>query len=1577
MSNPNPTQKRRSRLWMAVGLLSLVCAAILGALLVKNPKKSGIPEKPEDQYQLAIELYSGAKGIQDVAHAVTLFELAADAGHPGAQLKLGVMNELGIGFPQDIQRAAEWYLKAAKEGHPAAQTRLGLLLTENHRFQDTSGAIELDEEEIALPDYERACEWLNAAARQDYPPAEQLLGDLLRMSYYRNGNGQIVWLTNRFGGALEWLAKATEAGSSEAALKAAYAASATGNGNDTAYWFFVAKQLGFSEAVEPYSRNANLLGPADMEKGRSFAQKIIQAQARPAWSEWQELIHFQNPGPQFLTSSHSTNKFAALRATAEAGSPIAQFNLALSLQHEAASLLGRVPTRNWGGEPLQPALPHDSGRIVEAVQWYQLAARKGHPDAQFHLATILRYGVAGYEEFTEAQNWFESAARAGHREAMYQLAVMLDEGFVGEAHPDQASEWFGKAAAAGHVLAKAALAEREKLLAAGGAMASAQRPPRLAVVARNPSINTEAEMLLVALSAQSEIELVERTELERIFQEQALDATQQRDYLKLGQLLKADGLLVLEPGGTVTEPHLFVQLIATGPAIILSSADTSLPLADLSDWAHHTARQFSRYWSKLVVTSREAVPVSLMNLRLAISQSADPELDRRLTAYLRQRLLSQPELFVLERSRMDQLVRENELAGLDGQKFWGGSYLLEGVLNPDGVATGQLMIQLRLTSPAKKTTEFSKTGSASRPEAIMDELAGTLVAELVKNGRQLEWKPRAEARQFIEEARWAQRNKLWPEALQAAEAAWALGARNAELTQLRLQSRIQVASRLPVFLWKDGDLRGDPPLSINEERLHHLLTVGAAISNQTNAPVFLSGNTNLPPVWLEVAGSFIQTSATTLAAYSKRDFSLQRPHFSQLASLREMSRSMIALLAPACGQMQERARAEFLKDSVFRNALFQENASAAADWMRQMVFSGLYRQALDLDRGQSPDKTLSLAVWNESPDGKEVLYKTYRRMFDELLTDERASVREDVLLGRMMSAVSAYELADCYREVWNQSWQNKDKNPDPEKLQNLWQKLGSELGRYVYEGNQQMIQRLRAERPGVEAQLSPWLREQERLRLQNAQREQFEQMKKKQAEFMAKIKEQQSQRKKYTKEEILAIIRNRPSQTATDAPIPVSAGSRLTLGKVTQSADLEFSKFWQLPTRFAGETNDVLTTILALDTYENDVLLDVSRPARNSLSRHWLRLNLETMALEAIIPPPALAGEMLPGYLELERRARDHKLIRLGDQLYRLSQKGMLRYSLSSKKWEEIPMALPVYCRLHVAGKWLLASNHEGLYLIDPVKRTFSILASMRRRPAESPIDNFSKVELRDCAPLGADHIVFDVNQKLYLLQVTQKKWRELVPPENYQGRLKSIEDTVLFETQDYYGLGGYMRMSGPDGKLKPFLEANVMGAPSVHAKLTDDGEANPRWFVVGKKKEQWQDFFSLDVLPHGNNLLVSLRPGALATETSKQSAQNVGSLFLCMPGLTEPIQITPQPVVLSAAVGKYGPSKGIGLHLTGQYLIAAPDNGSGLWLVPVPRIAQQAESGRVHLKAMTDLMLASPPVHPWLQKLRKEQKAY
>ena len=323
-------------------------------------------------------------------------------------------------------------------------------------------------------------------------------------------------------------------------------------------------------------------------------------------------------------------------------------------------------------------------------------------------------------------------------------------------------------------------------------------PVKLALITESAAAQPAADLLTASFSNNSQIQLLERDQIEKVYHEQAL-AAGNTDYLKLGRLLGADGLLLLEVVATPQATNLTTRLIAVKPGVILNSATYGWPLPEITQWADLAARRVDGFLPKLTVLPKEAIPLSVVNLRSAISSAAGAETEKELKLQTIQRLSAERQLFVTEREKLQAAAEEKGLAG-DETAFWNGSYLLEGVIDQNGYSAETITINARLTPPkGGEPVLLAVSGSRTNLTPVVNALALKVVAALSVQPTATVWSPADEAAQYFAEAQWALHWKLPAELQAAADSAWALGRHDQATLMLRAYARLaQVWSQLLV-----------------------------------------------------------------------------------------------------------------------------------------------------------------------------------------------------------------------------------------------------------------------------------------------------------------------------------------------------------------------------------------------------------------------------------------------------------------------------------------------------------------------------------------------------------------------------------------------------------------------------------------------------------------------------------------------------------------------------------------------------------------------------------------------------------
>ncbi len=311
---------------------------------------------------------------------------------------------------------------------------------------------------------------------------------------------------------------------------------------------------------------------------------------------------------------------------------------------------------------------------------------------------------------------------------------------------------------------------------------------RLALIAETADAAAASDVLTARLSTNSQIQLLERNEIEKVYREQGLSAMN-TDYVKLGRILGADGLLMLHLSKGGDSRRLMVRLVAVKPGVTLRQLEYPWPLDNQLQWAGVVATQFQPLFPKLAVLAKDALAISILNLRSAVASVQGETLERELTELLYDRLINEKDVFVLERRRMELLDVENQLNETEEKSFWNGSFLLEGVIDKAGVQKDVLTIETMLTPPDKKDVlAVQASGMRTNLPAVVNDLASRILTALKKQSGPVAWNPPAEADRYFAEAQWMLKWRMFQEAKSAGEAAWALGKQNEEVAKLRIKA---------------------------------------------------------------------------------------------------------------------------------------------------------------------------------------------------------------------------------------------------------------------------------------------------------------------------------------------------------------------------------------------------------------------------------------------------------------------------------------------------------------------------------------------------------------------------------------------------------------------------------------------------------------------------------------------------------------------------------------------------------------------------------------------------------------------
>ncbi len=312
-------------------------------------------------------------------------------------------------------------------------------------------------------------------------------------------------------------------------------------------------------------------------------------------------------------------------------------------------------------------------------------------------------------------------------------------------------------------------------------------PTRLAIVASSPSSTTAADLLTVELSRNPNLKLFERAEVDKVLREQGLSATG-HEALKLGRLIGAEGLLLIDSGEVEKKEWLQVRLVTVQSGVLLSNERMPWPPADPGRWAPEFSKLLVPLVPKLGVLPKDAIPLSVVNLRSSVNTAEGREDESRLTLLTIQRLAQQKEIFVLERERMQDLSWEKSL-NADESAFRSGAYLLEGTIDQRGYDKDVITVDVLLRPPkVGQALAVSVSGSRTNFAEVVNRLNDE-VKKALKIGTSTEpWSPMEETSKFYAEAQWALRWNLLRQSQAAADSAWALGRQDLQCATVRVKA---------------------------------------------------------------------------------------------------------------------------------------------------------------------------------------------------------------------------------------------------------------------------------------------------------------------------------------------------------------------------------------------------------------------------------------------------------------------------------------------------------------------------------------------------------------------------------------------------------------------------------------------------------------------------------------------------------------------------------------------------------------------------------------------------------------------
>ncbi|HSI12163.1 MAG TPA: hypothetical protein VK961_08970, partial [Chthoniobacter sp.] len=392
-------------------------------------------------------------------------------------------------------------------------------------------------------------------------------------------------------------------------------------------------------------------------------------------------------------------------------------------------------------------------------------------------------------------------------------------------------------------------------------------------------------LLTAEISKQADIDVVERAEIGKVATELALQtggfnsAAENR----VGQLLHADALVMLNVD--MARKRLVMRVVAVAPGVVLFQDSLPLPIPGPEEWTVIAAKKLSPYFGNFKRSETARTPLSILRIRSVTAGWESDRLEKELGFLLSHRLANEPSLWVLERSQMGALEWEKALQA-NPSAFWTGSYLLDGSLtsNPAGFS-----VSARLRS-AKQGKEIAVSAQGKDMRELANALAIQVTASLQVGKAGAPWDAAAEAAQFQDEALWAFRWKLYEEASEASEAAWAFGRRNDTLALLRVHAETNrlLATSAAHLTSSDFEKRPAP----------WMIECAATVVDRLQESLAWKGP-EIPEEWVGLSAGSLWHCSLVLRECACHSSSLQPGELETLRAVRSQIRAVCEVLKPA------------------------------------------------------------------------------------------------------------------------------------------------------------------------------------------------------------------------------------------------------------------------------------------------------------------------------------------------------------------------------------------------------------------------------------------------------------------------------------------------------------------------------------------------------------------------------------------------------------------------------------------------------------------------------------------------------
>jgi hypothetical protein len=888
---------------------------------------------------------------------------------------------------------------------------------------------------------------------------------------------------------------------------------------------------------------------------------------------------------------------------------------------------------------------------------------------------------------------------------------------------------------------------------------------RLAIIAEAREAASIADMLTVSLSRQPQISLLERGEIERVYREQNLAAAP-ADFLKLGQVLGADGLVVVTPLLEGTNRFLLARLVAARPGVVITEVRSPWPSQQPMEWANGLVEHFKPLLPKLTVLPKDAVPISVLNLRSAVQSAAGQSIEKELTVLLIHRLTREREVFVLERQYMSEVLVEQKLQP-EESPFWTGRYLLDGVVDQDGFQAGQAKLNARLVSAGGGAiVNLEVSGSRTNLAGLTEALVGQILKALHREGSGGDWQPLAEAEQYRQEANWALRWGLSREARAASESAWTLGLRTKEVALLRVLS---YADGIPINYWYSSSKFNRLPPMPDESKLRPAIKALELLAEAL--PQFATNDLAAEAAWLKAGADALNRASGLLENYH-RWFEARAGVEESLALLRASARRTVAQM-PANLTRRLGAYAN-------ENSSIRQWQQLVLEWHQlRWNWGGLWFETPEeaallflqvLEEGWHPSTSFvanalpRFAAWSW-PDRIRIP-AVEKRFLQQLKHSSNENVR---LEGFYLSALREAPEPAGYLEAAVQAW-----------TEELWRQrkrfFEGEMDETVLTSMMALVRKKIGDDKALPIRQEPLASFLLRLRtdyLTNAAVFTYEgfrsvfpyrgedvcdaalaqQLLPLFGSFGGRFATPAREASRYFLEksnQIAAVLHRLPvdakqkDQTSATQTNELES-SRKPIVTVLTPLDLPWSSSAFMPQGPPVYQNGKLWLLVL---HHNEIF---TQGVRAGTGGAFISVDLRNGRQDKILLPEPFGSPF-------------HALEVTEDYIYGTAANRVFRYQPADKSWDSVEAPIPVGARIQqIHGRFFLTTA-DSILRFDPTNRSVQVLASARRRPAMNPLDQIeakSGYNFPQLFPITNNEIGVVAQNRMFIHVIDTLNWRE------------------------------------------------------------------------------------------------------------------------------------------------------------------------------------------------------------------------